>query len=66
MKDILGKALEYALELGAAYADVRFSHLETESISVKNGSVLGVGLHVDWEFACSLVNGSGVLLQILI
>ena len=48
MKDILGKALEYALELGAAYADVRFSHLETESISVKNGSVLGVDSHVDW------------------
>ena len=48
MKDILRKALEHASDLGANYADVRFSHLETESISVKNDSVLGVDCHVDW------------------
>ncbi len=48
MKDILQQALMHAQELGANYADVRFSRLETESISVKNCAVLGVDSHVDW------------------
>ena len=48
MKDILKQALAHAQELGANYADVRFSQLETESISVKNCAVLGVDSHVDW------------------
>lgn len=47
MKDILKKALELAQELGADYADARFSELETEAISVKNSAVLGVDSHYD-------------------
>ena len=48
MKDIL-RSIGTRIRLGCKHADVRFSHLETESISVKNGSVLGVDCHVDWE-----------------
>lgn len=47
MKEILRNALQYAQELGADYADARFTQLETEAISVKNGAVLGVDSHYD-------------------
>jgi len=65
VKTLTDRVLDLAKTLGASYADVRFSRLETQSITVKNGNVealssgesqgFGVRVIVDgaWGFASS-------------
>jgi TldD protein len=47
MKDLLKRALQDAVSMGAQYADIRFTALKTESISVKNGQVQAIDFHFD-------------------
>jgi TldD protein len=48
MRTKLKEAIDYALLLGAEYADARWTRLTTESISVRNSAVQGVDSHQDW------------------
>jgi len=55
MRDIIERALNVVQLKGAAYADVRFVHNETESIAVRNGIVEALSHYKDQGFGVRVI-----------